>query len=84
MIEDIKKKIRKELIEKIGNEQYLNNVKKIEIKIRNMTNKILKKNVDMIDYDKVSIDYIKDLEEDENYIFDLFDFDFINEKKRKK
>ena len=34
-----------------------------------MTNKILKKNVDMIDYDKVSIDYTKDLEENENYIW---------------
>ena len=46
MIEDIKREIRNELIKKNGIEHYLKNEKKIEMKIRNMTNKILKKNVD--------------------------------------
>ena len=31
----------------------------------------------------MSIDYTKDLEENENYIFDLSDFDFMNEKQEK-
>ena len=43
----------------------------------------MKKKVDMIDYDKVSIDYMRDIEENENYVFDIFDFDFMNEKQEK-
>ena len=37
----------------------------------------------MIDYDKVSIDYMRDIEENENYEFDIFDLDFMNEKQEK-
>ena len=73
------------MIQKIGLERKEKNKKKIEIKIkiRSITNKELKKQRYMIDYDKVAIDYIKEIEDNENYEFDIFDLDFMNEKQEK-
>ena len=72
------------MIQKIGQERYEKNKQKIETKIRSITHKELKKQRDMIDYDKVAINYIKEIEENENYEFDIFDLDIINEKQEKK
>ena len=33
--------------------------------------------------DKISIDYIRDIEEKKNHEFDIFDLDFMNEKQEK-